>query len=218
VNVVIPSAPTSVPRAAIGSHVAVGGGLVRAGLCEAAEVDAEVIQIFASSPRAWRQSRVDRKLDTPFRERCAALSVPVFVHASHLINVGTPSAEARESSTAPLGHTLRRAADLGARGIVVHAGTSVSRGVETRHWRNSLAIIGRLLDEAPERVQLLIEPTSGGGEAFASTVDSTIEYLAAIDDEPRGSEPCQRQPRRWLKHSPIGRMSPSSNCDGRKLP
>jgi deoxyribonuclease-4 len=183
VNAVIPSAPTGVPRTAIGSHVAVGGGLVRAGLHEAAEVDAEVIQIFASNPRAWRPSRVDPKVDMLFRERCAELSVPVFVHASHLINVGTPSAETRESSITLLGHTLRRAADLGARGVVVHAGTSVSRGRRDAALAELHGIVGRLLDEAPDRAQLLIEPTSGGGEALASTVDSTIEYLAALDDD-----------------------------------
>ena len=183
VNAAIPSAPTCVPRSAIGSHVAVGGGLVRAGLGEAAEVGAEVIQLFASNPRAWRPSRVDPDVDALFRERCAELAVPVFVHASHLINLGSPSDETLESSIALLGHTLRRAADLGARGVVVHAGTSVSRGRRDAALAKLHGIVGRLLDEAHEGVQLLIEPTSGGGEALASTVDSAIEYLAALDDD-----------------------------------
>jgi len=176
-------ASTLVHRPAIGSHVAVGGGLVRAGLNEAAEVGAEVIQLFASNPRAWRPSRVDPDVDTLFRERCAELAVPVFVHASHLINLGSPSEETLESSIALLGHTLRRAADLGARGVVVHAGTSVSRGRRDAALAKLHGIVGRLLDEAHEGVQLLIEPTSGGGEALASTVGSTIEYLAVLDDD-----------------------------------
>ena len=111
------------------------------------------------------------------------LAVPVFVHASHLINLGSPSDETLESSIALLGHTLRRAADLGARGVVVHAGTSVSRGRRDAALAKLHDIVGRLLDEAHEGVQLLIEPTSGGGEALASTVDSTIEYLAVLDDD-----------------------------------
>ncbi|WP_345483165.1 deoxyribonuclease IV, partial [Actinopolymorpha pittospori] len=182
-NAGIVSMPVERSRPAIGSHVAVGGGLVRVGLREAEEVEAEVIQIFASNPRAWRPSRVDPRLDVLFRERCAELSVPVFVHASHLINLGSPSAQTRESSITLLAHTLRRAADLGARGVVVHAGTSVSRGRREVALGALHDLVGRLLDEVREQVQLLIEPTAGGGEALASTVDSTIEYLAALDDE-----------------------------------
>jgi deoxyribonuclease IV len=183
VNAANPSVPTGASRPAIGSHVAVGGGLVRAGLGEALEVEAEVIQIFASNPRAWRTSRIDPKVDTLFRDRCAELAVPVFVHASHLINMGSPSDDTLESSIALLGHTLRRAADLGARGVVVHAGTSVTPGRRDAALANLHGIVGRVLDEARDRVRLLIEPTSGGGEALASTVDSAIEYLAVLDDD-----------------------------------
>ncbi|TYC02165.1 deoxyribonuclease IV [Micromonospora sp. WP24] len=178
-----PSGPVGRSRPAIGSHVAVGGGLVRVGLREAEDVEAEVIQIFASNPRAWRPSPVDPRIDAQFRERCAELSVPVFVHASHLINLGSPSDSTRESSVALLGHTLRRAADLGARGVVVHAGTSVSRGRRAAALAVLHGLVGRLLDEAPEQVRLLIEPTAGGGEALAATVDSTIEYFSALNDD-----------------------------------
>lgn len=170
-------------RTAIGSHVAVGGGLLRVGLREAVQVEAEVIQIFTGNPRSWRTSRADPGTDEGFRERCTELSVPVFVHASHLINLGSPSAETRENSVALLRHTLRRAVSLGARGVVVHAGTSVTRGRREAALAALHGLVGRVLDQERDRVQLLIEPTAGGGEALASTVDSTIEYFAALDDD-----------------------------------
>ena len=179
------SPPTAADRArpAIGSHVAVGGGLLRVGLREAVQVEAEVIQIFTGNPRSWRTSQADPGMDEEFRERCAELSVPVFVHASHLINLGSPSAETRENSVALLRHTLRRAVSLGARGVVVHAGSSVTRGRRGAALAALHGPVGRLLDQERDRVQLLIEPTAGGGEALASTVDSTIEYFEALDDD-----------------------------------
>ncbi|MFG1807385.1 deoxyribonuclease IV [Streptomyces sp. NPDC049040] len=178
-----PSATAGPAGPRIGSHVAVGGGLLRVGLREAVEVAAEVIQIFTGSPRSWRTSAADPGADEAFRERCSELSIPVFVHASHLINLGSPSAGTRDNSVALLRHTLGRAAALGARGVVVHAGTSVVRGHRQAALAGLHALVGSLLDQERHGVRLLIEPTAGGGEALASTADSTIEYFAALDDD-----------------------------------
>jgi len=180
---VLPGGAGPVPGPAIGSHVAVAGGLVRVGLREAEDIAAETVQIFATNPRAWRPSPVVPAVDALFRDTCGALGLPVFVHASYLINLGSPSLETRERSAAFLLHTLRRASELGARGVVVHAGTAVVPGRRDAALATLHDLIGRLLDEAPDQVRLLIEPTAGGGEALASTVDGTAEYLAAVDDE-----------------------------------
>lgn len=184
-----PTAPATRAEPAIGSHVAVGGGLVRVGLAEAEQVEAEAIQIFAGNPRAWKQPEVDPQVDAAFRDKCGALELPVFVHASHLINLGSPSADTLESSVALLAHTMRRAADLGADAVVVHAGTSVDRGRRDAALAPLHGLIGRLLDAAAgqgvrgQGARLLIEPTAGGGEALASSVESTLEYLAAVNDD-----------------------------------
>lgn len=183
VNAHISEVPTGRAGPAIGSHVAVGGGLVRVGLAEAEHVEAETIQIFAGNPRSWRQPEADPRADAAFRDRCGALALSVFVHASHLINVGSPSAATLESSVALLAQTMRRAASLGADTVVVHAGTAVDRGRRDTALAALHGLVGRLLDSAGERVRLLIEPTAGGGEALASSVESTLEYLAAVNDD-----------------------------------
>jgi deoxyribonuclease-4 len=167
----------------IGSHVAVGGGLVKAALGEAAEIGAEVIQVFAGNPRGWAPSRLDPPVMAAFRDQCVERGLPVFVHAPHLVNLGSPSAETREKSVVALTETLRRAAMLGAVGVVVHAGSSVLRDERGTALGRLHGLIAPMLDAAPDGVRLLIEPTAGGGEALASTVDTTLEYLAAVDDE-----------------------------------
>lgn len=172
-----------VPASRVGTHVAVAGGLVRTGLRETAEAGAEVIQVFAGNPRGWAPTTGDRRTDDAFRAACGDLDIPVFVHAPYLINIGSPSAEVREKSVVALEHTMRRAASLGARGVVLHAGSSVSDDRRGAALAGLHDLVTRLLDRVPPEVGLLIEPTAGGGAALASTVDSTIEYLAALDDD-----------------------------------
>jgi deoxyribonuclease-4 len=173
----------SVPRSRVGSHVAVGGGLVRVGLGEAADIGAEVIQVFAGNPRGWAPSKVDPRAVAAFRAECGVRGIQVFVHAPHLINLGSPSDETRAKSAAALTHTLQRAAELGAEGVVFHAGSSVVR--ERRDAALALLhdVVARMLDAAPPGVRLLVEPTAGGGEALASTIDTTLEYVSAVADE-----------------------------------
>lgn len=173
---------TSTPSL-IGSHVAVGGGLVKVALGEAADIGAEVIQIFAGNPRGWAPSRVDPLAMAAFRDQCLERGLQVFVHAPHLINLGSPSAETREKSVVALTETMRRAAMLGAAGVVVHSGSSVVREDRDAALARLHDLIAPMLDAAPDGVRLLIEPTAGGGEALASTIDTTLEYLAAVDDE-----------------------------------
>jgi deoxyribonuclease-4 len=167
----------------VGTHVAVAGGLVKVGLREALDVGAEVIQVFTGNPRGWAPSRVDPQADLLFRAACGERGLEVFVHAPHLINLGSPSAEIREKSLLALELTMSRAGALGARGVVVHAGSSVGPGLRDGALARLHDLFGRLLDAAPSGVRLLVEPTAGGGQALASTIVGTLEYLDAVDDE-----------------------------------
>jgi deoxyribonuclease-4 len=177
-TMIIKAAP---PVSRIGSHVAVAGGLVRKGLAEAAEIGAEVIQIFVGSPRGWAPPRIDPGAARDFRERCEALELPVFVHAAYLINLAAPQERTLDLSVEALTATLHAAELVGARGVVVHAGSSVVPGHEDalRRVRSSFK---RVLEGSPASVRLLLEPTAGGGRSLASTLESTAEYLDAVDD------------------------------------
>src|SRR6202044_2935260 len=104
----------------IGSHATVTGGPATGGLSYAAEVDAEVIQVFVSNPRGWAAAPGDAAEDTRLRES----GMPVFVHATYLINLGSGNPEVAAKSADAVAHALRRGADIGARGVVVHAGSA----------------------------------------------------------------------------------------------
>ena len=169
------------PLAPVGAHVSVAGGLARA-LPRAAEIGAEVIQVFLASPRAWAPPPPDPDGDAAFAAGC---ELPVFVHAPYLINFGSPSPETLARSGDALAFSLRRGAAIGARGVVVHAGSAVLGN----RWEDAMAqlrsaVLGTL-DAVPDAPPLLIEPTAGGGGALAWDADSLAAYLEVLDRDER---------------------------------
>jgi deoxyribonuclease-4 len=169
------------PLAPVGAHVSVAGGLARA-LPRAADIGAETVQVFLASPRAWAPPPPDPEGDAAF---AAACELPVFVHAPYLINFGSPSAETLARSGEALAFSLRRAAAIGARGVVLHAGSAVLG----HRWADAMAqvraaVLGTL-DAVPEAPRLLIEPTAGGGGALASDAGSLAAYLDALERDER---------------------------------
>ena len=153
-----------------------------AALPRAAAVGAETIQVFVASSRAWAPPVPDPDGDAAFAATC---ELPVFVHAPYLINFGSPSAETLARSCDALEFSLRRAAAIGARGVVLHSGSAVlgnSWDVAMKQVREHLL---PLLDRVPSAPRLLIEPTAGGGGALAHDAASLGAYLDALDRDER---------------------------------
>jgi hypothetical protein len=115
-------------RPLIGAHVPMSGKISR--LAYATAVGAEVIQVFAANPRAWATAPGDPAADAAFRQA----GLPVFVHAPYLINLGSADELTASRSVSALGHSIRRAEEMGARGVVVHTGSAVGadRGTALR--------------------------------------------------------------------------------------
>ena len=170
----------------IGVHAPVADGLARGALRYAGRLGAETIQVFLSNPRAWLPGSSNARDDHAFREGCTAGRIPVFVHASYLINFGSPKPDIRQKSAGALTHTLQRAGAIGARAVVLHTG-SATGGMPGR------AALGQvrehllpLLDALPEGgPQLLLEPTAGGGDALAARMADLAAYFAALENHPR---------------------------------
>ncbi len=169
----------------IGAHAPAAKGLGTGALRYAAAVRAEVIQVFVTNPRAWAPSPGREEQTAALREHVEATALPVFVHAPYLVNVGSPDAELRAKSAGMLRHCLRRGADVGARGVVVHAGsaTTATRAEGLAAMRGTLLpLLGSLPDSWPD---LLIEPMAGIGGMLCATIADIGPYLAALDWHPR---------------------------------
>ncbi len=169
----------------IGATIQLKGGLARGGLAYADAVAARAVQVFVGNPRGWRLTAGDPRQDALFTAGCAERGIPSFIHTPYLVNVGSPTEATVEQSIASIAHNLRRGAELGCRGVVVHAGSAVG---EDRYDAALAQLRERLLpvlDAAdPDGPRLLIEPTAGGGKALAATVEDLAPYLAALEFHP----------------------------------
>lgn len=170
---------------AVGAHVPVGGGLVKS-LAYAREIGAGAVQVFVSNPRGWAPSAGNPAHDATFRESCSADGLPAFVHAPYLVNFGSPTEATRRRSVEALRHAFSRGLALGARGVVVHAGSAVAGAHRDDAMLQLRELLLPLLDALPaDGPRLLVEPTAGGGQALAATVQDLGPWFAQLDDHPR---------------------------------
>jgi hypothetical protein len=151
----------------------------------AAAVRADAIQIFVTNPRAWALPPVSAGQTSALREHAEAAGLPVFVHAPYLINLGSPDEVLRGRSASMLSYCLQRGADLGARGVVVHAGSAITPGRQDglRRMREALLpVLDKLPDDGPD---VLIEPMAGQGAVLCARIAEIGPYLAALEWHPR---------------------------------
>jgi deoxyribonuclease-4 len=175
------------PRSArpVGAHIQIRGGLATGGLAYTDAVGARAVQVFVGNPRGWKLSAGDPEQDSRFVEGCAERGVPSFIHTPFLVNVGSPTEATVEQSLASIAHNLRRGADLGCAGVVVHAGSAVGEDRYEAALRQLHERLLPVLDAAPAGgPRLLIEPTAGGGKALAATVEDLGPYFAALEGHP----------------------------------
>ncbi|MER6616070.1 deoxyribonuclease IV [Streptomyces xantholiticus] len=174
-------------RNPVGGHVPVAGGLATTGLGYARELGAETVQVFVANPRGWAMPKGNPAQDEKFRAECAAESISAWVHAPYLINFGSHTEATVEQSVLSLRHSLRRAREIGALGVVVHTGSATggrAREVALAQVRERML---PLLDELThdEDPFLLLESTAGQGSSLCSRTWDFGPYFEALDAHPK---------------------------------
>jgi deoxyribonuclease-4 len=187
----MPTAPghdTPALRNPIGNHLKVGKGLVAGAFADALRIGAEAMQVFVGNPRGWATSAGDPKVDAAFREACDEAGMRVFIHSPYLVNLGSPTQATYESSVRSVAHNLKRAAEIGAEGVVVHTGSCVAAGgteAALRQVREGLLPILDTLGDSGDGPWLLLEPTAGQGQSLCAGVEDLEAYLDAVDLHPK---------------------------------
>jgi deoxyribonuclease-4 len=170
----------------IGSHTRTAGGLAKAALPYADAAGSEAVQVYVSNSRGWALPPGDPAQDTLFRDGCESRELPVYIHASLLVNLGSPTDLTVERSVDTLAHALDRGAAIGASAVVFHAGSSVDPAHDAKAMHQLHEALLPLLDRAAAAglPKLLVEPSAGGGRSLASKVRDLGPYLAAVEDHP----------------------------------
>jgi deoxyribonuclease IV len=138
---------------------------------EAEQVGAECIQMFVGPPQSWKKPP-----PRPDAEELKASPIPIYVHAPYLINVASPNNRVRIPSRKILSGAIERSEEIGAAGVIVHAGHAedgVERGFV--RWR-------KVFEEIETDVPILIENTAGGTNAMGRQVDVLAQLWEHLTD------------------------------------
>ncbi|SDH72633.1 deoxyribonuclease-4 [Sinosporangium album] len=141
-------------------------------LAHAAARGADAVQFFLGDPQGWKGPVVSEGAALT-----TAADVDVYIHAPYVINVATANNRIRIPSRKLLSQHLTAAAELGAKGLVVHGG-HVNAGDDPQigfdNWRK---VFERM--ECP--IPVLIENTAGGGNAMARKLERIARLWDALD-------------------------------------
>jgi deoxyribonuclease IV len=170
----------------IGSHTKTAGGLAKAALPYMDGARSEAVQVYVSNSRGWALPPGDPAQDTLFRDGCGERGLPAYIHASLLVNLGSPTTLTVERSVETLRHALRRGREIGATAVVFHAGSSVDPAHDEKALHQLRESLLPVLDTAARLglPKLLVEPSAGGGRSLASKVQDLGPYLAAVENHP----------------------------------
>lgn len=148
----------------LGAQISTAGGLYKA-FSRGEEATCDTIMIFTKSNRQWKAKPLETEDIAAFRRAAAehAQIYPVAVHASYLINIGSPDDALWEKSFQALKVEVERADALGIRYLTFHPGGHMKAGEEAG-LANIAQGLRRLLEEtAGFDTIVCLETTAGTG-------------------------------------------------------
>ena len=166
----------------LGAHMSTAGGVYTA-FQRGHDTGCDSILIFTKSNRQWKAKPLTPQDIEKFQQTAAEFEQihPVAIHASYLINVGSPDAALWEKSYQALKVEVERAGQLGIPLINFHPGSYVKSDEETG-LANIACALKRLLAEtavtAPDTT-ICLENMAGQG----TNLGGKFEHLAYLLDE-----------------------------------
>lgn len=167
-----------------GFHISIAGGFDKV-LERAQERKCGTIQIFSRNPRGWEFVPINPASAALFRESMKKADIdPIVIHMPYLPNPASPEKDKLKMSVDSLTEEIRRAAMLGAKYVVVHAGKAMGAGSE-----NACATLSDSINTALKAVKneivLLVENTAGQGTEIGRTIDELALVFSKVTDKSR---------------------------------
>lgn len=164
----------------IGGHVDSGDPLA-----EARARGAQLSQFFLGDPQSWKGPKVDYAGGAAaLKADAEAAGIALYVHAPYVMNVASTNNRIRIPSRQLLQKTLNAAAEIGAKGVIVHGGhvqATEDAAVGFENWRKCIEGLDIV-------VPLLIENTAGGANAMARRLERIDMLWTAISAAPNADK------------------------------
>ncbi|NED98668.1 deoxyribonuclease IV [Phytoactinopolyspora halotolerans] len=162
----------------IGAHVAkddpIAGAQAR---------KANAVQFFLGDPQGWKAPTVAYPGGAEaLRKAAADADIDLYVHAPYVLNVATTNNRIRIPSRKLLQQQVDLAAEIGAKGLVIHGG-HVLKGddpeVGVDNWR-------KCAERLDAKIPVFIENTAGGDAAMARKLDRIARVWDAVAEHGLG--------------------------------
>jgi deoxyribonuclease IV len=135
-------------------------------------VGANTLQIFTSSPRMWRGSRLDPADVRLFRQAREKFDLyPLVVHDNYLINLASCDPVIRAHSIASYRGEIERALAVDADSLVAHPGSCRGQAAEQAIENLVAGVAEAARGLGSKKLTLLWEITAGQGECLGSRVE-----------------------------------------------
>ncbi|MGL1931151.1 MAG: deoxyribonuclease IV [Desulfotalea sp.] len=150
-----------------GAHESVAGGL-HLSFERIEKVGGESLQIFTRNQRQWNPKPLEKDEIVRFKTAWENHgNIPVFSHASYLVNLATAKEDLLEKSINTMVHELERCAALGIDSTVLHPGSHGGDGVEVGLERFVKAV-DTVFKRNKSEVRILLETTAGQGTGLGA--------------------------------------------------
>ncbi|MFR9730553.1 deoxyribonuclease IV [Saccharopolyspora sp. MS10] len=146
-------------------------------LTAARELGADVVQFFLSDPQGWKAPKPH-----PRAAELRESELEVFIHSPYVINVASLNNRIRIPSRKAVAQQAKAAAEVGARGLVVHGGHVTKDDDPAEGIANWRKLFERQADEGGFAVPVLIENTAGGANAMARRFDVLSRLWDAVGE------------------------------------
>ncbi len=171
-------------RPRIGCHLSLGSK-PQIAYSEAAKYGVECVQIFASSPGAWKAPLPHGPRQEAATDARRALGIaPLFIHAIYLINLASEDEVLANRGVQSLISTLHAGTLLGASGVITHIGTHAGRGFD---WvAGTIADrLGTILEASPAGIDLVLENSAGAGGLIGASLGELAMLVQLTGNRPR---------------------------------
>ena len=170
---------------AMSTQIAIGAHVDQSDpIAEAKARETTLVQFFLGDPQGYKGPEIRYAGGAAgLKADAEAAGIDLYVHAPYIVNVATTNNRIRIPSRKLLQQHVDAAAEIGAKGLIVHGGhvnkdDDPAKGFD--NWRKAV--------EATDlKVPLLLENTAGGDNAMARQLDRIAGTWAAIQDA-EGSE------------------------------
>ncbi len=162
----------------VGAHIRTHGGLPSV-VPSARAIGADAVQFFASNARQWRPPSIPDTAAAGFRTACLEGGIrAAFLHAPYVVNIASPNDAFHRRSIELCRATLVAADQLGARGLVVHAGAG-GRGEPGEGLARAAAALDEIAAVDSEAWPV-VELMAGTAGAVASTIAEAVRLFDAV--------------------------------------